>query len=101
MTYFRAIRTIMGPKCLTAVFGMGTGVATWVWSPASRGTSREGRGANPQCDLTVVVYQKGSGSSLHLCMRSLSFHAGICMGGVGHRRKELINAVKRLAVSTG
>ena len=33
MTYFRAIRTIMGPECLTAVFGMGTGVATWVWSP--------------------------------------------------------------------
>ena len=36
MTYFRAIRTIIGPKCLTAVFGMGTGVATWVWSPESR-----------------------------------------------------------------
>jgi hypothetical protein len=34
MTYFRVIHTIMGPKCLTAVFGMGTGVATWVWSPA-------------------------------------------------------------------
>jgi hypothetical protein len=33
MTYFRAVRTIIGPKCLTAVFGMGTGVATWVWSP--------------------------------------------------------------------
>ena len=32
-TYFRAVRTIIGPKCLTAVFGMGTGVATWVWSP--------------------------------------------------------------------
>ena len=36
MTYFRVVHTIMGPKCLTAVFGMGTGVATWVWSPASR-----------------------------------------------------------------
>ncbi|SRR6266852_9644218 len=36
MTYFRVIHTIMGPKCLTAVFGMGTGVATWVWSPARR-----------------------------------------------------------------
>ena len=36
ITYFRVIHTIMGPKCLTAVFGMGTGVATWVWSPASR-----------------------------------------------------------------
>jgi hypothetical protein len=36
ITYFRVIHTIMGPKCLTAVFGMGTGVATWVWSPARR-----------------------------------------------------------------
>ncbi len=36
MTYFRVVHTIMGPKCLTAVFGMGTGVATWVWSPARR-----------------------------------------------------------------
>ena len=33
MTYFRAESTIIGPQCLTAVFGMGTGVATWVWSP--------------------------------------------------------------------
>ena len=33
MTYFRAVRTIIGPTCLTAVFGMGTGVATWVRSP--------------------------------------------------------------------
>ena len=28
ITYFRAIDTIIGPGCLTAVFGMGTGVAT-------------------------------------------------------------------------
>ncbi len=33
ITYFRAGSTIMGPGCLTAVFGMGTGVATRVWSP--------------------------------------------------------------------
>jgi hypothetical protein len=33
ITYFRAMRTIMGPVCLTAVFGMGTGVSTRVWSP--------------------------------------------------------------------
>src|ERR1051325_5445362 len=36
MIYFRVVHTIMDPKCLTAVFGMGTGVATWVWSPARR-----------------------------------------------------------------
>jgi hypothetical protein len=41
MTYFRAVRTIIGPKCLTAVFGMGTGVATWVWSPEKRVKSGE------------------------------------------------------------
>ena len=35
MTYFRAGSTIIGPKCLTAVFGMGTGVTIWVSSPAS------------------------------------------------------------------
>src|SRR6185436_5056889 len=43
MTYFRAVRTIIGPKCLTAVFGMGTGVATWVWSPESLGKDEGGR----------------------------------------------------------
>jgi hypothetical protein len=33
ITYFRAVRTIIGPSCLTAVFGMGTGVANSVRSP--------------------------------------------------------------------
>ena len=36
MTYSRPGRTTIGPECLTAVFGMGTGVATRVWSPAVR-----------------------------------------------------------------
>jgi hypothetical protein len=35
MTYSRPERTTIGPECLTAVFGMGTGVATRVNSPAS------------------------------------------------------------------
>jgi hypothetical protein len=34
ITYSRAGRTTIGPWCLTAVFGMGTGVATRVRSPA-------------------------------------------------------------------
>ena len=34
MTDSRAGRTTMGPGCLSAVFGMGTGVSTRVWSPA-------------------------------------------------------------------
>ncbi len=36
MTDFRACGTIMGPTGLTAVFGMGTGVAPPVWSPGRR-----------------------------------------------------------------
>ena len=36
MTDFRADGTIMGPAGLTAVFGMGTGVAPQVWSPGNR-----------------------------------------------------------------
>ena len=36
MTDFRAYGTIMGLAGLTAVFGMGTGVAPPVWSPESR-----------------------------------------------------------------
>ena len=36
MTDFRAEGTIMGLAGLTAVFGMGTGVAPPVWSPESR-----------------------------------------------------------------
>jgi hypothetical protein len=41
MTYSRAVSTTMGPGCLTAVFGMGTGVASRVWSPGSRKWRRE------------------------------------------------------------
>ncbi len=36
MTDFRARGTIMGLAGLTAVFGMGTGVAPPVWSPGIR-----------------------------------------------------------------
>ena len=43
MTDFRAEGTIMGPTGLTAVFGMGTGVAPPVWSPGNR--SRGGQAA--------------------------------------------------------
>jgi hypothetical protein len=30
---FASALTIIGPGCLTTVFGMGTGVSTTVWSP--------------------------------------------------------------------
>src|SRR5687768_1102471 len=43
LTYFR-VATIIGPGCLTAVFGMGTGMTSQVWAPggASRPTPRCG-----------------------------------------------------------
>ena len=44
MTYSRAIRTTIGPGCLTAVFGMGTGVAIRVCSPECRSVYQEGSG---------------------------------------------------------
>ena len=39
MPYSRAGRTTIGPGCLSAVFGMGTGVPTRVWPPARSGVS--------------------------------------------------------------
>ena len=65
----------MGPGCLTAVFGMGTGVAIRVWSP----------GKSQRCIKKVAVRV------------ALPESLGPARAGAG---KE-INAVKRLAVSTG
>src|SRR6187401_738458 len=81
MTYFRAVRTIIGPKCLTAVFGMGTGVATWVWSPESLGKDELGRMKDEKepwfilhpSAFILAIYQKGSGRRVSsLALRSLS-----------------------------
>ena len=94
MTYFRAVRTIIGPTCLTAVFGMGTGVATWVSSPEN---SREidncklvgwpGQFAIGNCQFPVFQL-----AAVKSCVSALPF--GIAL-------EQRINAVKRLAVSTG
>ena len=48
MSDFRAKGTIMGPTGLTAVFGMGTGVAPPVWSPGIRpaGDQADGSGVS-------------------------------------------------------
>ena len=51
MTDFRAEGTIMGPAGLTAVFGMGTGVAPPAWSPGNR---PGGGQARPGVDGSVV-----------------------------------------------
>ena len=58
MTDFRARGTIMGPTGLTAVFGMGTGVAPPVWSPERR------RGGD-QADATLRSIRSNRGVSGH------------------------------------
>jgi hypothetical protein len=47
MTYSRAGRTTIGPGCLSAVFGMGTGVSTRAWSPAVSVRGRAPVGVRP------------------------------------------------------
>ena len=71
----------MGPGGLTAVFGMGTGVALRVWSPGKH-----------------FQYQKGSGKSHWLCSSSWDRVTGRHNPVPAQKR---IKAVKRSAVSTG
>ena len=47
ITDFRARGTIMGLAGLTAVFGMGTGVAPPVWSPRNRPAGGQARRPRP------------------------------------------------------
>ena len=61
MTYSRARSTTIGPGCLTAVFGMGTGVAIRVWSPGS-----------------LALYQEGSGRVVVPALSPVSWLAGRC-----------------------
>ena len=71
MTYSRPRRTTIGPECLTAVFGMGTGVAIRVCPPGS-----------------FALYQQ-----VAVGVAPLSSKPAASEGRV--------NAAKRLAVSTG
>src|SRR5262249_20731951 len=107
MTYSRAVRTTIGPKCLTAVFGMGTGVATWVWSPESRLAIADFRWKN-----AIARYQMAAGrvELVHESVQGmLGRHFPSCKGRVGcivnlqsrictlQSLEQRINAVKRLA----
>ena len=56
MTYSRARRTTIGPGCLTAVFGMGTGVSIRVWSP---GISHDCRRLAPAIEKRSSKIDKG------------------------------------------
>ena len=65
MTDFRAGGTIMGLAGLTAVFGMGTGVAPPGWSPESRPAGGQaGPGAIRGVGHTRVARLRCSGSTL-------------------------------------
>ena len=65
MTYFRAGRTIIGPRCLSAVFGMGTGVSTWAWSPACLlSASRR--------SVRIIFVQRGDANSTFHNTRTMS-----------------------------
>jgi hypothetical protein len=70
MTDFRADGTIMGPAGLTAVFGMGTGVAPPVWSPESRPAGGQ---AGPGDTIAVSRSRRprgsGPGPGASLCRR--------------------------------
>ena len=81
MTYSRPGRTTIGPECLTAVFGMGTGVATRVWSPAVR------VGASSDAPVYGGFFGQFGGHGLRLVQSDRS-------GGADR-------AAKRSAVSTG
>ena len=75
MTYSRPRRTTIGPGCLTAVFGMGTGVAIRVCSPGYARVSRRQRQELPNLHMEPA--------------------------GPGVAPGRGVNAVKRSAVSTG
>ena len=112
MTYSRAVRTTIGPGCLTAVFGMGTGVTNQVWSPERRLETRHTKMMNAITRAPVSGMSIGSDKScslkiLHDPWVGFSWHQprrlSSCANAKRQARpiKKRINAAKRLAVSTG
>jgi hypothetical protein len=59
LTYFRA-NTIIGPDCLTSVFGMGTGISSRVWAP---GFMRRRRTGCEREELRESQVRRGSSRS--------------------------------------
>ena len=77
MTDFRARGTIMGPAGLTAVFGMGTGVAPPVWSPGIRpdgGQASPGVGQSRWSRSRPTRFHPGRGASRSVALKT-SLHA--------------------------
>ena len=100
MTYSRPRRTTIGPGCLTAVFGMGTGGTIRVCSPRRHTTRLIHR-----FDLSFREREPINQSSS--CIKKAA--VGNCftlqdpshIGALGRGSEKRINAAKRLAVSTG
>ena len=82
MTYSRAIRTTIGPGCLTAVFGMGTGVTNQVCSPERRLETRHTKMMNAITRAPVSGIAIGSDKSCSLKILHDPWLA--CRGGIAH-----------------
>jgi hypothetical protein len=82
----------MGPGCLTAVFGMGTGVAIRVWSPGSLLEYQEGSGR--QASWAIWHTSRGGGA------RFVGIPPCVPEGCSGSQEGG-INAAKRSTISTG
>ena len=85
----------MGPVCLTAVFGMGTGVSTRVWSPGILENFRlrilDCRFANLHSKICNLKFKM---AAVRVVFRVEPLSPRVVPGGK-------VNAVKRSAVSTG
>src|SRR5215475_2060287 len=93
MTYFRAVRTIIGPTCLTAVFGMGTGVATWVRSPEDACRLQIENGP-----LQIANGSQGCASNLQFAMANFQF----AIAGISKwQRQELVSCMNLRRRSMG
>jgi hypothetical protein len=79
MSDFRAKGTIIGPTGLTAVFGMGTGVAPPVWSPGNRcgGDQADAAGGSNGCSPASEQANSKSGSKIQMIVGCVVNHRGL------------------------
>jgi hypothetical protein len=99
MTYFRAGRTIIGPRCLSAVFGMGTGVSTWAWSPASLLLASGGlRPAVLQRVRLIFVQRGDANSTFRLLYPLLVIHKLAMSGSLRMTGEGMVRSSGRLLV---
>jgi hypothetical protein len=92
MTYSRPRRTTIGPGCLTAVFGMGTGGTIQVCSP------RKARESTPHQQLLSNIRTCWRGVLVPIVWQREKLQSSLPWPEGAEKR---INAAKRSAVSTG